>query len=80
MPNTTTNTFSDHCLERRCRFQRFECCRNGIFGLADNGYVYLVDRVLKPLETIYAELASNEDYSDFWNCTINMSIISWTRT
>ena len=33
--------------------------------LADNGYVYLVDRVLKPLETIYAELASNEDYSDF---------------
>jgi len=33
--------------------------------LADNGYVYLIDRVLKPLETIYAELASNEDYSDF---------------
>ena len=33
--------------------------------LADNGYVYLVDRVLKPLETIYAELASNEEYSDF---------------
>ncbi len=33
--------------------------------LADNGYVYLVDKVLKPLETIYTELASNEEYSDF---------------
>lgn len=33
--------------------------------LADNGYVYLIDKVLKPLETIYTELSSNEDYSDF---------------
>lgn len=33
--------------------------------LADNGYVYLVDKVLKPLETIYTELASNDEYSDF---------------
>lgn len=33
--------------------------------LADNGYVYLVDKVLKPLETIYTELASNKEYSDF---------------
>lgn len=33
--------------------------------LADNGYVYLIDRVLKPLETIYSELSSNKEYSDF---------------
>jgi len=33
--------------------------------LSDNGYVYLIDKVLKPLETIYKELASNPDYSDF---------------
>lgn len=33
--------------------------------IADNGYVYLVNKVLRPLETIYTELASNEDYSDF---------------
>lgn len=30
-----------------------------------NGYIYLVDRVLRPLETIYNELAYNGDYSDF---------------
>lgn len=27
--------------------------------VADNGYVYMIDRVLKPLETIYTELASD---------------------
>ncbi|WP_018474916.1 fasciclin domain-containing protein [Echinicola pacifica] len=31
----------------------------------DNGYVYLVDRVIKPLESIYTELQQEEDYSDF---------------
>jgi uncharacterized surface protein with fasciclin (FAS1) repeats len=33
--------------------------------IAHNGYVYTIDQVLRPLETIYKELASNEDYSDF---------------
>ncbi|MDP4278543.1 MAG: fasciclin domain-containing protein, partial [Bacteroidota bacterium] len=33
--------------------------------LSDNGYVYTIDRVLKPLETIYNELSSNDNYSDF---------------
>lgn len=33
--------------------------------IADNGYVYTVDRVLHPLETIYKELSSNPDFSDF---------------
>lgn len=33
--------------------------------IADNGYIYTVDRVLRPLETIYKELASNPDYSDY---------------
>lgn len=33
--------------------------------LADNGYVYLVDKVLKPLETIYKVLSTNPEYSDF---------------
>lgn len=33
--------------------------------VANNGYVYTVDRVLRPLETIYKELASNPDYSDY---------------
>lgn len=33
--------------------------------IADNGYLYLVDKVLKPLETIYKEIASNPQYSDF---------------
>ena len=33
--------------------------------IADNGYVYPIDRVLKPLETIYTELSRNADYSNF---------------
>lgn len=35
--------------------------------IADNGYIYAIDRVLRPLETIYKELASNSDFSDFLN-------------
>jgi len=33
--------------------------------IADNGYLYLVDKVLKPLETIYKEISSNPQYSDY---------------
>jgi len=35
--------------------------------VADNGYLYLVDRVIKPLETIYQEMASRSDYSRYIN-------------
>jgi len=35
--------------------------------LADNGYVYIVDQVIEPLETIYTQLESNENYSIFFN-------------
>lgn len=31
--------------------------------IAKNGYIYFVDRVIEPLETIHKELKSNEDYS-----------------
>lgn len=33
--------------------------------IANNGYVYIIDKVLEPLETIYEELKKNPDYSDF---------------
>lgn len=33
--------------------------------ITDNGYLYHVDHVLEPLNTIYDELANNPDYSDF---------------
>ena len=35
--------------------------------IADNGYIYDIDQVLKPLETIYVELENNENYSMFYN-------------
>lgn len=35
--------------------------------LADNGYIYTVDQVIEPLETIYTQLESNENYSIFFN-------------
>jgi len=33
--------------------------------VADNGYVYLVDRVVEPLETVYTELKERDEYSRF---------------
>ncbi|MDD3166187.1 MAG: fasciclin domain-containing protein [Bacteroidales bacterium] len=33
--------------------------------IASNGYVYKIDRVLRPLQTIYDELRAQEDYSTF---------------
>jgi hypothetical protein len=35
--------------------------------IADNGYIYATDRVLDPLETIYEELKTNPDYSEFFS-------------
>lgn len=35
--------------------------------VADNGYVYLVDKVVEPLETIYTELKNRSDYSTYIN-------------
>ncbi len=34
---------------------------------ADNGYIYKIDRVLEPLETIHTELKNDPDYSIFLN-------------
>ncbi|MDR0811296.1 MAG: fasciclin domain-containing protein [Paludibacter sp.] len=34
--------------------------------IADNGYIYTIDRVLEPLGTIYDELRSNHNYSEFF--------------
>jgi uncharacterized surface protein with fasciclin (FAS1) repeats len=33
--------------------------------VADNGYIYKIDRVLEPLETIYNEMKNNPSYSSF---------------
>ncbi len=33
--------------------------------ITNNGYIYNIDRVLEPLETIYDVLKNNKDYSDF---------------
>ncbi|MDN5554730.1 fasciclin domain-containing protein [Prevotella sp.] len=35
--------------------------------LADNGYIYTVDQVLEPLETIYTKMKTKGDYSIFSN-------------
>lgn len=35
--------------------------------IADNGYIYAVDQVVTPLETIYTELENNKDYSIFFD-------------
>lgn len=35
--------------------------------ITDNGFVYLIDKVLEPLETIYSELEGEGEYSGFLN-------------
>lgn len=35
--------------------------------ITDNGYLYYVDKVIRPMETIYTELRNNEEYSTFFN-------------
>jgi len=35
--------------------------------VSDNGYVYTIDKVLEPLETIYTNLKTDANYSDFYN-------------
>lgn len=35
--------------------------------VTDNGYLYHVDHVIEPVNTIYDELKNNSDYSDFFN-------------
>lgn len=35
--------------------------------IANNGYIHTVDRVVEPLETIYTELQTQEEYSTFLN-------------
>ncbi|MBP5322762.1 MAG: fasciclin [Bacteroidaceae bacterium] len=34
--------------------------------ITDNGYLYYVDKVIRPMETIYTELKNNKDYSTFF--------------
>ena len=38
---------------------------NERYGIANNGYIYKIDRVLRPLETIYTELTKSDKYSRF---------------
>ncbi len=38
---------------------------NEHYGIANNGYIYKIDRVLRPLETIYTELTKSDKYSRF---------------
>jgi uncharacterized surface protein with fasciclin (FAS1) repeats len=35
--------------------------------VSDNGYVYTIDKVLEPLETVYTNLKTDANYSDFSN-------------
>lgn len=35
--------------------------------IANNGYIYTIDKVLEPLETIYDEMKQNSEYSNFVN-------------
>ncbi|NDV65346.1 fasciclin domain-containing protein [Bacteroides sp. 224] len=48
--------------------------------IADNGYIYKIDRVLKPLETIYTELGKKEKYSTFFNLYNTYSVYEYDET
>lgn len=48
--------------------------------IADNGYIYTVDHVLEPLETIYTELKKRDDYSLFFNLYDSYSVYEYDNT
>jgi uncharacterized surface protein with fasciclin (FAS1) repeats len=48
--------------------------------IADNGYIYTIDKVLFPLETIYTELEKRDNYSDFFNLYDNYSTYLYDAT
>ena len=45
--------------------------------ITDNGYLYHVDRVIEPVNTIYDELKNNADYSDFFQ--LYNSYLTYTK-
>ncbi|MDR0572640.1 MAG: fasciclin domain-containing protein [Tannerella sp.] len=48
--------------------------------IADNGFIYLVDKVLHPLETIYTELEKRDNYLNFFNLYDNYSAYEYDAT
>ena len=48
--------------------------------IANNGYLYAIDRVLEPMETIYDELKKNIDYSEFLSIYDTYSIYEYDVT
>nr|WP_320059006.1 fasciclin domain-containing protein [uncultured Bacteroides sp.] len=48
--------------------------------IADNGYIYSIDQVLEPLETIYTELEKRDNYSEFLNLYDIYSTYEYDKT
>lgn len=48
--------------------------------IADNGYIYAIDKVLEPLETIYNELEKNNQYSMFFDLYNRNSYFEYDAT
>lgn len=48
--------------------------------IADNGYIYTVDKVLEPLETIYTELKKRDNYSAFFNLYDTYSVYEYDNS
>lgn len=50
---------------------------NGYSVISDNGYIYEIDRVLQPLETVHQVMEKNEDYSLFLKAYDRFTIFSF---
>jgi uncharacterized surface protein with fasciclin (FAS1) repeats len=48
--------------------------------LADNGYIYAIDKVLEPMETIYTQLNGKDDYSVFFDLYDSYSSYEYDNT
>lgn len=48
--------------------------------ITDNGYIYTVDKVIEPLETIFTELKNREKYSEFFNLYDSYSNYEYDKT
>lgn len=82
LPVFSNNLFSSYSIDAKSNYEFFypNSTWTGSNGLnvsnasvkeyasvSDNGYVYTIDRVLEPLETIYTNLKNDAGYSEFLN-------------
>jgi uncharacterized surface protein with fasciclin (FAS1) repeats len=95
IPIFSNNNFASHNIDAKSNYEFFypNSTWTGTNGfnvseasvkeyaiVSDNGYVYTIDKVLDPLETIYTNLKNDANYSQFLNAYERFSAYTYDAT